>query len=211
MCPLVCSPQQRSKTVAVPIYNSTSVLDDMAWAGVWLHIATSEEHYLGQSQRYIARHYRQVRVCRGATCCPAPPSTLLPGASLAPLTPSHQQASTTRPAQSTSATGKNNPHTSLNSRLVLPQDLDEESLKRDRSYYVTNWNNVAWATNVLLAELTDGKVGGYQGLRVCSVAFVSWCAHDQRSGEWQLRPLPSAHTPHTRPPIPPCRSTTTAS
>jgi hypothetical protein len=44
-------------------------------------------------------------------------------------------------------------------------------LKRDRSYYVTNWNNVAWATNVLLAELTDAKVGG--GFAVRFVAFVS--------------------------------------
>ncbi|KAG1680162.1 hypothetical protein FOA52_000275 [Chlamydomonas sp. UWO 241] len=88
-----CRLMTRSKTVTMPIYNSTSVLDDMAWAGVWLHIATSEQHYLGQSQRYMARHYRQ--------------------------------------------------------------DLDGESLKRDRSYYVTNWNNVAWATNVLLAELTN--------------------------------------------------------
>ncbi|KAG1680163.1 hypothetical protein FOA52_000276 [Chlamydomonas sp. UWO 241] len=54
-----CRLMTRSKTVTVPIYNSTSVLDDMAWAGVWLHIAKSEEHYLGQSQRYMARHYRQ--------------------------------------------------------------------------------------------------------------------------------------------------------
>lgn len=50
---------QRTKTKTVELYNSSSVLDDMAWAGAWLHVATGDPRYLGQAQRYMARHYHE--------------------------------------------------------------------------------------------------------------------------------------------------------
>jgi hypothetical protein len=48
--------------LTVPLYNSTSVLDDMAWGGVWLYLATDDPAYLGKAQRYLGRHYT-VRFC----------------------------------------------------------------------------------------------------------------------------------------------------
>lgn len=42
----------------VPLYNSTMVLDDMAWGAVWLYKATGDPSYLGMAERYLTRHYR---------------------------------------------------------------------------------------------------------------------------------------------------------
>lgn len=41
----------------VPLYNSTTVLDDMAWGAVWLYKATGDPNYLGMAERYLTRHY----------------------------------------------------------------------------------------------------------------------------------------------------------
>jgi len=86
---------QLTEVKEVPLYNSTSVLDDMAWGAVWLYKATGNPTYLGQAQRYLERHYKE--------------------------------------------------------------DITEQTLYNDRSYYVSSWNNVAWATNILLADLTDSS------------------------------------------------------
>lgn len=37
------------------------------------------------------------------------------------------------------------------------EDITEQTLYNDRGYYVSSWNNVAWATNVILAGLTDAS------------------------------------------------------
>ena len=68
--PLIAVPLQLSRIVEVPIYNSTSVLDDMAWGAVWLHMATGDPTYLGQAQRYIGRHYQVCGSGWGEMCVP---------------------------------------------------------------------------------------------------------------------------------------------
>jgi len=45
--------------VEVPLFNSTSVLDDMAWAATWMYKATNNTLYMGQAQKFVARHYKE--------------------------------------------------------------------------------------------------------------------------------------------------------
>lgn len=52
-----CQAMTVDLNVTVTYYNSSSVLDDMAWGAVWLYRATNDPKYLGAAQRYIARHY----------------------------------------------------------------------------------------------------------------------------------------------------------
>eukprot|EP00798_Chlamydomonas_sp_ICE-L_P013807 gene13807-19723_t len=38
------------------------------------------------------------------------------------------------------------------------EDITSETLRRDRHYYVSDWDNLAWASNVLLAQITDAEI-----------------------------------------------------
>lgn len=60
--------------------------------------------------------------------------------------------------------------------LQPQEDINEETLQRDRSYYTSNWNNVAWVTNVLLADATQGAPSKY-GDRVRTF-LRSWLTGD---------------------------------
>ena len=53
-----CKTYKRYEVREVPLYNSTSVFDDLAWGGVWLYKATKDARYLGQAQRFLSRHYK---------------------------------------------------------------------------------------------------------------------------------------------------------
>eukprot|EP00955_Chlamydomonas_euryale_P087768 364323-Chlamydomonas_euryale.AAC.17 len=79
----------------VELYNSTSVLDDLAWAATWMFKATNNALYMGQAQKFIARHYKE--------------------------------------------------------------DVDLSTMIKDRSYYRSDWNNVAWNVNTMLTGLTGKK------------------------------------------------------
>ncbi|GFH05777.1 uncharacterized protein HaLaN_00295 [Haematococcus lacustris] len=50
-----------NRTKTVPFFNSTTVLDDMAWGAVWMYKATREPQYLGQAELFMKRH-KQVRL-----------------------------------------------------------------------------------------------------------------------------------------------------
>ncbi|GFH21736.1 uncharacterized protein HaLaN_19098 [Haematococcus lacustris] len=91
-----CRVMTVNHTMTVPFFNSTSVLDDMAWGAVWLHRATGEAQYLGQAELFMKRHKQEEMVAG--------------------------------------------------------------SLQFTRQYYVPDWNNVAWATEVLLANATSSMV-----------------------------------------------------
>jgi hypothetical protein len=54
-----CQTRTIEDTVEVPIFNSSSVYDDLAYASTWLFMATSERGYLGKAQRYLRQHYSQ--------------------------------------------------------------------------------------------------------------------------------------------------------
>lgn len=60
--------------------------------------------------------------------------------------------------------------------LQPQEDINEETLQRDRSYYTSNWNNVAWVTNLLLADATQGAPSKY-GDRVRTF-LRSWLTGD---------------------------------
>ncbi|GAX85347.1 hypothetical protein CEUSTIGMA_g12764.t1, partial [Chlamydomonas eustigma] len=51
------------------------------------------------------------------------------------------------------------------------EDINEYTLYNDRDYYVSSWNNVAWLTNVMLAELT-GDSQYHQRLSILLGAWV---------------------------------------
>ncbi|KAJ9506848.1 hypothetical protein QJQ45_020227, partial [Haematococcus lacustris] len=98
-----------NRTKTVPFFNSTTVLDDMAWGAVWMYKATREPQYLGQAELFMKRHKQGLRVL------------------LAVL-------------------------------VWLQEEMAADSLQFTRQYYVPDWNNVAWATDVLLANITDSNV-----------------------------------------------------
>ncbi|KAJ9523924.1 hypothetical protein QJQ45_022417 [Haematococcus lacustris] len=88
-----------NRTKTVPFFNSTTVLDDMAWGAVWMYRATKEAKYLGQAELFLKRH-----------------------------------------------------------KQVADEEMAADSLQFTRQYYVPDWDNVAWATEVLLANITNSNV-----------------------------------------------------
>jgi hypothetical protein len=85
-----------SRCSQVAFFNSSSVLDDLAWAAVWMFKATNNALYMGQAQKFISRHYKE--------------------------------------------------------------DVSLATMISDRTYYRSDWNNLAWNVNVLMTGMTDGKV-----------------------------------------------------
>ncbi len=51
---LRCPPHSTSN---VTYYNSTLVLDDLAWGAAWLWRATGDASYLTSARSYLAAHY----------------------------------------------------------------------------------------------------------------------------------------------------------
>ncbi|GFH28899.1 glyco_trans_2-like domain-containing protein, partial [Haematococcus lacustris] len=86
----------RQLELQVGLFNSSTVLDDMAWGAAWLHKATGEAGYLGQAELFMSRHQQEEVVAR--------------------------------------------------------------SLHHTRQYYVPDWDNTAWAADMLLAAATQRPV-----------------------------------------------------
>ncbi|KAJ9512105.1 hypothetical protein QJQ45_012739 [Haematococcus lacustris] len=91
-----CRKMARQRELQVGLFNSSTVLDDMAWGAAWLHKATGEAGYLGQAELFMSRHQQEEVVAR--------------------------------------------------------------SLHHTRQYYVPDWDNTAWAADMLLAAATQRPV-----------------------------------------------------
>lgn len=52
-----CQSRMIESKVSVPIFNSSSIFDNLAYASTWLFMATAERVYLGKAQRYLRQHY----------------------------------------------------------------------------------------------------------------------------------------------------------
>ncbi|KAG1672206.1 hypothetical protein FOA52_002907 [Chlamydomonas sp. UWO 241] len=43
----------------IAFFNSSSVMDDLAWAALWMYKATNNTLYMGQAQKFTDRHYKE--------------------------------------------------------------------------------------------------------------------------------------------------------
>ncbi|KAL6761536.1 hypothetical protein V8C86DRAFT_830836 [Haematococcus lacustris] len=124
-----------NRTKTVPFFNSTTVLDDMAWGAVWMYKATREPQYLGQAELFMKRHKQE--------------------------------------------------------------EMAADSLQFTRQYYVPDWNNVAWATDVLLANITDSNV--YHGRLRTLLATWSYADSLPTVSTHPAQPDQGTHQPSVQP------------
>ncbi len=92
----VCKVRDLIYNKTLGFYNSTSVLDDLAWAGAWLYRASKDSRYLGQAEVFIERYYKE--------------------------------------------------------------EVDPQTPNEDKVWYQHSWDNLSWAVNAMLGQMTGTGV-----------------------------------------------------